>query len=189
MAPKRGQKRKAAGSVDAPANTTTNGDTNQIAPPNVETWPGWVEMESEPVSYPKSVLHVSIVLTHHFAGALQLHARGRRHPRHESPRIVGYHNSASRASVCFLPTSVHLLMKATNCITAIQSMHSSSCSATATAIKRWSSMSRPTQITSGSPSKFRTMHVLQSPCSTLSTTFPVSFWARNSANSRSLLRK
>lgn len=52
MAPKRGQKRKAAGSVDAPANTTANGDTTQIAPPNVETWPGWVEMESEPVSDP-----------------------------------------------------------------------------------------------------------------------------------------
>ena len=49
MAPKRGKKRKqtrlSAETVDG-AN-----DETPLSPPDRETWPGWVEMESEPVSY------------------------------------------------------------------------------------------------------------------------------------------
>ena len=45
MPPKKGIKRKAAKESTA----ETNGDAH-LTPPDRENWPGWVEMESEPVS-------------------------------------------------------------------------------------------------------------------------------------------
>lgn len=44
MPPKKGTKRKAA----RDSNSELNGDVD-LAAPDRNTWPGWVEMESEPV--------------------------------------------------------------------------------------------------------------------------------------------
>lgn len=49
MPPKRGNKRKNTSSSGTTA--TTNGDTTPLAAPDIATWPGWVEMESEPAFF------------------------------------------------------------------------------------------------------------------------------------------
>ncbi|CAK4032315.1 hypothetical protein DOTSEDRAFT_179147 [Lecanosticta acicola] len=54
MAPKRGLKRKAAGPVDATDNSTNGNATFKVprlTPPDPKTWPGWVEVESEPAFF------------------------------------------------------------------------------------------------------------------------------------------
>lgn len=48
MAPKRGKKRK---TTTSPGTPTSNGDDASLAPPDRATWPGWVEMESEPAFF------------------------------------------------------------------------------------------------------------------------------------------
>src|SRR4051812_39893133 len=45
--PPKSKKRKAPAKSDA---KTANGD-NALAPPDRDTWPGWVEMESEPAFF------------------------------------------------------------------------------------------------------------------------------------------
>lgn len=49
MAPKRGIKRKVAGSAEN-ISAANGDDMTTIAPPDAKTWPGFVEMESNPVS-------------------------------------------------------------------------------------------------------------------------------------------
>ncbi|KAI5361405.1 Putative peptidase C12, ubiquitin carboxyl-terminal hydrolase [Septoria linicola] len=48
MPPKRGQKRKSNTAVNG---NSSNGNTAVLAPPDRETWQGWVEMESEPAFF------------------------------------------------------------------------------------------------------------------------------------------
>lgn len=87
MPPKRGQKRKVTPKNGGYATNRASEDA-PLVPPDRSTWPGWVEMESEPVSDQADFVVLSFVGANTQAGILQRHAERNGCSRRQDSRSV-----------------------------------------------------------------------------------------------------